>query len=598
MCGLTGYIGSSSKGNHFLEQAIDSLAHRGPDGSSTFRGRGFAFGHNRLALIDATDGGIQPKIIDGHVLTFNGEIYNWKEIRRSLISVGINQKTNSDSETLLLSLVHFGLDRTLETIRGVFSFAYFNPELDSVILVRDQFGSRPLYLYENDESERVIYFASEIKAFLKLGLSIDNVALHEYLTFQNFIGRRTLFNEVRMLLPGTVTYIPRETLRMKTTEWFLPIFDRGEDDFELEILGEKFKEAVRRNMESDFPLGAYLSSGTDSNLVVSTAKLLGQSLPTFTIGFSDFGDTGGGDEIVSAKDSAGYQGLSNSTLLISPTNMEDSFDNLIWAIEEPRMGQSYPNFFAAKLASSQCKGVLTGTGGDELFGGYPWRYFKSEKGQLLPYVKSFDEYCGFWHRLLSPAELASIWGISEMNHLEFVKAQILAKIPDSDSGAESMALPEILRFEFSTFLPGLLCIEDKISMQFGIESRIPFLDQDLMHYAMQIPSKNLFRLSGNPNLFSTNVGKRPLRNLLKQLNPKVGELPKRGFSGPDLHWFNSKSNSWVKERIGNPNSSLWNYLPFEFFERRINGKISNNKDRLLIWSLLSLESSIRQFVDR
>lgn len=594
MCGLSGFIGNVNKGLDFLESAKSCLVHRGPDGYGRFIGNGFGFGHNRLALIDRSDGGIQPKQAERYILSFNGEIYNWKDLRTELLKINVRTSTDSDSEVLLLALKEWGLESCLQKLRGVFTFLYFDPTLDSIFVVRDQMGTRPIYIFNQNRNQ--ILISSEIKAFKEFRLEIDSNGLHEYLTFQNFISESTLFKNINTIPPGFWLKINIKTLNLELFEWSnFKLIQPTKKEVSLEELSSLFEQAITRNMIADYPIGSFLSSGIDTTLIAKTAHDLGFNIPTFSIGFEQSSNSNFRDEVLDAKRFSKTIGFRHYSRVISHNDMESSFDNLIWAIEEPRMGQSYPNYFAALLASQNAKGVMSGTGADELFGGYPWRYFQSNTGSELA-TKNLLQLKNDWHRLLPAKRLHKLIGATENEHKVFVDHLLSPYFPSIVNNFEHLNLSDILKFEFKTFLLGLLTIEDKISMHHRLESRVPFLDQDLVRFALSHDPMAFFEMQFGPKESDLIFGKTPLRAAVSLTDDEISARSKQGFSGPDIDWFNNQSRTWLMDILGNPNAKIWNYISYKYFSsQHLNKRLTSNSDRLLFWSLLSLESAIRQF---
>jgi asparagine synthase (glutamine-hydrolysing) len=270
--------------------------------------------------------------------------------------------------------------------------------------------------------------------------------------------------------------------------------------------------------------------------------------------------------------------------------MSESIDETNWAVEDPRVGQCYPNFFASKLAATKLKVCLAGTGGDEIFAGYPWRY-----SHVLATKNRQDQnnaLISYWHRLGSINEISGLLNVTTNEHIEMVSEQInsvLDKFIDQD---EKLALQDILKFEQKTFLHGLLVVEDKISMSQSLEVRVPFLDDDLVNFAMLLPDSLTFinQNSGQAQ------GKIILRQLAKSLNPQISSMKKQGFSAPDETWFREDKFQLIHSRLISKDSIIWNYLDYTVGFKLINEHLEGKENRrLLIWSLLSLESVLRQF---
>jgi asparagine synthase (glutamine-hydrolysing) len=343
----------------------------------------------------------------------------------------------------------------------------------------------------------------------------------------------------------------------------------------------------------------FLSGGLDSSTLAMFAAKENQNIRSYTIGFKQVNDSANFnflDERAQALEIAKKLEIENLTSEIASADMQDIFDELCWAIEEPRVGQSYPNFFAAKLAKQSDKAVISGTGGDELFAGYPWRYRETLALKSDGKSKQVDAYFEKWHRLGSTKNISQLLGKQESDHVMSGK-QKMSNILERNSTSNSFYdLQDLLYFEYKTFLQGLLIVDDKIAMSHGLEIRVPMLDQDLTTFAMQIPNTLRLNKTVSKPLNREDEGKFLLRILAGKMSNPVQNLPKKGFSGPDEMWFRKESSTFIQNRLFDSNAVIWKYLDFEtgkkMVTQHLNGQINN---RLLIWSLLSLESVIRQF---
>lgn len=612
MCGISGYIGRIVNPSQVLSQMNNQQSHRGPDNSSFVLNSLYGIGHCRLSIIDLSTASNQPLHNANFILAFNGEIYNWKELRYEF---GLPSSTvKSDTQLLFALLAKVGIRKTIPHLRGIFAFVLVDKLDKKIHLVRDRFGTKPLYTYKTNET---LYFASEIKAFTSLEdwvPSLDVMALQSYLTFQNNFNNKTLFKNVELIPAGTCFSISCENINKKE---IFNLYNKTNEDktltpsfdtvHELEFL---LKQAVTRNLVADVDSGAFLSGGIDSALISHFASEQRDNFKTFTIGFDlegtelhekQFDETDVAFELSQQLGAINY----NHKLLSS--SMDDVIDVVSYAIEDPRVGQSYPNFFASSLASKFAKVCLSGTGGDEIFGGYPWRYWPIlvENSPDTQRKVMFN----FWHRLNSPQIMAQILGLSLSDHLdkhihEFNSA-LNQHLPDRDS---PISLKSIMKFEQNTFLHGLLLIEDKLSMHHSLEVRVPYLDEDLVNFASSLPESLLL----DPNIDNfrdinltkpkiqneqlRKSGKIALRKIAEKRTPKIANSSKQGFTAPDGSWFRLDRGSLIQSRLLDEGSVLWNWLDFNFtkleIQKHLNGETNN---RLLIWSLLTLESTLRQF---
>ena len=422
MCGIAGILHRDGRPASIatLKSMTDLIAHRGPDGEGHYCNGSVGLGHRRLSIIDLTDAARQPmETQDGRfVLTYNGEIYNFKELKVELSARGHRFNSTGDSEVLLHAFAEWGVDALLR-FNGMFAFAIWDNRERKLTIARDQFGVKPVYYAEIGSA---VLFASEIKAFRAYPLfvsRIDAKGLTEYLSFQNFFTDRTLFEKARLLPAGcyiqidmgrSEDVIPRRYWDFKFEE----PEGRINEGQAIEELDRLFRQAVNRQLVSDVDVGSYLSGGVDSGSITALAAAQLPFMRTFTVGFDLSSASGvelGYDERTKAEHMSYLFKTEHYEMVLKAGDMERALPSVAWHLEEPRVGQSYPNYYAAKLASKFGKVVLSGTGGDELFGGYPWRYYRAVVNDDFDhYVK---KYFAFWQRLvpteLLPQVLGPIW---------------------------------------------------------------------------------------------------------------------------------------------------------------------------------------------
>lgn len=622
MCGITGIVNLSgaSVSPVLLGSMTSALAHRGPDGQGEWIHENVGLGHRRLAIIDLSPLGKQPMVSeDGrYVLTFNGMIYNHREIRAELEARGYRFRSTSDTEVVLNSLIEWGTT-ALSKFNGMFAFGFFDSKAHKLTVARDRYGIKPLYLSQQDG---VFSFASEQKAILtrdSFKRRLDEVALVEYLTFQNILSSRTLLNDVSLMPAGYIGVLDTDNPKAKLQLHQYWDFEFREEESAasqeeyVEELDRLFTQAVNRMLLSDVEVGSYLSGGMDSGSIVGVASQSIRGIKTFTCGF-DLGSASGMelafDERASAEAMSAAFKTEQYEVVLKSGDMERSFQKLVYHLEEPRVGQSYPNFFVAGLASKFVKVVLSGAGGDELFGGYPWRYYRAAGSRN--FEEYIDNYFEYWQRLTTQDELqrlttpiaAAVDGVSTRDIFRSV-------YPEETRGLLSPKdfINQSLYFEAKTFLHGLLVVEDKLSMAHGLESRVPFLDNDLVDFAMKVPVEyklnnlqDVTRLNENdlgskPEQYygKSNDGKRILRDAMsKHLPPDVRDRVKQGFSSPDASWFKGESIDFVKRQLGSA-SPIYEVLDRSEVERLVDSHIGGHQNRrLLIWGLLSLHEWLTQ----
>ncbi len=680
MCGIAGAISLNHRPLYVdrLKPMVDVIAHRGPDDAGylvaqTVTNRSLVqdftdsqfhdicpllsvidspsgqnrlysekwnlfFGHRRLSIIDLSPRGHQPMSDKSRTiwLIYNGEIYNFREIRQELEKLDYHFFSSSDTEVIIHAYHKWGMD-CIHRFNGMFALALYDSRNQKVWLARDRYGIKPLYYTLTNEE--TFLFGSEIKSILEYlpeTPDVDLAALNEYFSFQNVFSDRTLFSGIKLLPPGHYLELnlPGATLSpnpigqkiSKTKHWdfnFGQETNMPEDELE-DHLYDRLTQAVKRQCVSDVPVGSYLSGGMDSGTVTAiTACVFGQ-ISTFTIGF-DLSEAATHELNFDERESAEYMAnlfrTAHHERVLHSDDMEAAMANLIWHLEDLRAGQCYPNYYAARLAGGFVKVVMSGTGGDELFGGYPWRYAAAIGNSAESYT---DNYYRYWQRLVYNKDKPLIFnqevkdqlrqmdidgGIPFKNHTLSAFRNVYPMGIQCNSWEEQVN--HSLYFECKTFLHGLLVVEDKMSMAHSLETRVPLLDNDLVDLACQTPVRykianfhnwKAFDANSPPTgkvgLERTDVGKDILRKTMGRIIPKsITRAKKQGFSGPDESWFRGSSQNYVQDLLLDDKARINEYLNPEYVRQVLethNAGVENK--RLLIWSLLSFEWWLRQFI--
>jgi asparagine synthase (glutamine-hydrolysing) len=444
--------------------------------------------------------------------------------------------------------------------------------------------------------------------------------LREYFTFQNFFGSQTLFKNVSLLPPATILTISPTDLKPNIERYWDYAF-QGEDSGRseasyLEEFDFLFKRAIGRQLAADVPVASYLSGGVDSGSIAAIASQSIKNMRTFTVGF-DLSSASGielaFDERAQAEHLSYLFKTEHYETVLKAGDLERVMPRLVWHLEEPRVGQSYPNFYAAQLASRFNKVVLSGTGGDELFGGYPWRYYRAAMSQNFgDYV---ERYYSFWQRLIPDSVENQIFSPIQSSldgpHPRDIFRNVFSRHENSLKSPEDF-VNHSLYFEAKTFLHGILLMEDKLSMAHGLESRLPFLDNDLVEFAMKLPLRfklarldELTRINENDpgrktdNYFQrTRDGKMLLRKAMSAYVPDdVASRTKQGFSAPDASWFKGESIDFVKRVVWNDKAKLYNFLDKDVVQSLVAEHLNGSSNRrLLIWSLLYVEEWCESFL--
>ena len=588
MCGIAGMCSPS----HGLEGAdgrlgemLASIVHRGPDASGMFTNGDVAIGSRRLAIIDLK-GGDQPIYNEDRslALVYNGEIYNFPALRDTLVARGHEFRTRTDAETIVHLYEDAGPSMVHE-LNGMFAFALWDTRRRELFVARDRLGVKPLYYVWDGTT---FAFASEVRALISGGFvrpALDTDAFVELVTFQNIVSFQSLFAGVRLLPPATTLRVGGDGLTTETYWEPAPQLNGHHTaDEVLDAVRTTFDRAVERQLISDVEVASYLSSGLDSSSVTASAARSLRRLTTFTTGFDVTGAVGmeaGFDEREEASALARELGTHHHELLLDAHDLEMVLPRVVLHLEEPRMNFSYPNYLTAGFASRWVKVVLSSVGGDELFGGYPWRYELADRPDFL------DAYFGAWSRLLTRDELSA--GLAEpfASSIDLDRPRRL--YDDLMSVTDGLPpLERMLSYEIRTYLHGLLLIEDKLSMAHSLESRVPFLDNELVDLMLTIPA---------PVKLTDGVSKGLLRKAMRGRLPEpVLTRGKTGFVPPQGTWFTQ--GGYVDEILLSERALSRGLFKPDFTRRLIEEhRAGTTNRRLVLWTLLCLEWWHRIFLD-
>ncbi len=625
MCGLTGVfnLDGAPVSDAVIESMTASLTHRGPDGTGVWIKENIGLGHRRLAILDTSSKGLQPMASKNGewVIAFNGCIYNFRELRSELCGLGHEFLTRTDTEVIAEGLAAWGPD-VFRRFNGMFAVAAYNSRTRELVLSRDRFGIKPLYYWF---TPKTLVFASEIKAIMQhpdFRVELNPYALNEYFTFQNQFTFQTLFK-------GVYTHPPANTIRVnaRSTEilhnsWWDYDFSAPDETMTFEDATAETKrlmeQAVARQMVSDVPVGSYLSGGMDSGSITSIASRQVPRLSTFTCGFDLSEVTGveaNYDERRAAELMANNFKTEHYEQVINASDLGWSLPRVVWHIEDLRVGMSYPNYYISRLASKFVKVCLQGTGGDELFGGYPWRYYRVFRS--LDQREFFDSYYDFWQRLVADEDKGSLFQSRVFAEVDVKEPRRIFERVFTFNRALRYDTPEqhienSLYFEIKTFLPGLLLVGDKLSMANGLEERFPFLDNDLVNFAQRIPVRHkltsldkMKRIDENEIrdkrqlYFESSDGKTVLRQAMASYIPEaILTRKKQGFSAPDESWYRGESAAYVTDLLLGKKTVSSELIRPEYVHRIIGEHIDKRiNHRLLLWSLMCFEWWCRLFLN-
>lgn len=587
MCGIAGFIGKSSDWQTEIKSMCDRIKHRGPDAEGIWSAENteVVLGHRRLSVLDITSNGNQPMISSDcrYVISYNGEIYNYKEIEKYLIEKNIILKTQTDTEVLLEAIAEWGISEILERARGMFAFALFDRQENVVYLARDKMGEKPLYY---GMVGRRFAFASDIACFEKMhnfSNSINQQALKLYFQHGYIPTPYSIYEGIYKLEPGTILKIDVNNFCM-TSKVYWSIEDvaisgqqnlfKGTEREAAEELERILKETISMQMLADVPVGAFLSAGIDSSTVVAIMQNLSNvPVKTFTIGLEDQAY----NEAVLAKKIAKILGTEHTELYISEKEAQAIIPELRMVYSEPFADSSQiPMMIVSALAKQQVTVALSGDGGDELFAGYNYyEYVKNTWHQICQIPRPIRKMIGGtfdyvpmisrmkmarkgeFLRCTSPENLYN-WdrkrGFNQAIFKQKIEAQ--SKNDECRNWIFDECQQNIMLMDLQMYHPDDILVKvDRAAMAYSLETRIPMLDSRVIEFAWSLP----FQYKKN-----NGVTKKPLRNILyKYIPQEIMERPKTGFSIPINNWLvQGKLKEWAEDLITGikvNNHGIFNY---------------------------------------
>ncbi len=606
-----------------LNHMAAALEHRGPDGHGVLIGPRVAMHHKRLAIIDVA-GGAQPMQAEGVSLVFNGEIYNYRELRTELIGLGHRFATASDTEVLLRAYLQWGAD-AVPRFNGMFAFVLHDQRSNSLLAARDAFGVKPLYRVR--VGEQLIY-ASEIKALLRhpqVRREIDPVALEDYLSLQLVMGERTMFRGIEKLEPSHLEVVTLASLRVQRRRYWTLSLEARERNLPADEVTDLLQASVNRQMRSDVPVGAMLSGGLDSSMIAALASErlrtdTGAPMPTFT---GAFHEGPAYDESAHARAVAEHVGARMHTIYPTEQQFVDELPAMVLAMDEPTAGPGlFPQFVVAREASKEVRVCLGGQGGDELFAGYA-RYLigalqeslgASVSGEAItrsslslgqiepslgglsnyqPLIKKVlgsgldlpghERYFQIMNRLDTSAGLLSGGLRVQLQH-----SQVAERFEAVFNGPREVShLKKMMHFDLMVNLPSLLHVEDRASMAASLESRVPFLDTALAERVMAAPDRTL--LEGS---FSKAILRQAAQNWLP--DSIVHRTDKMGFPVPLQRWIKGPAREFVRDTLLSRAARERGLFDPVQIEHLIDNE---NEFGRALWGALQLELWHRQFLD-
>ncbi|WP_144523973.1 asparagine synthase (glutamine-hydrolyzing) [Bacillus pumilus] len=617
MCGFVGVfnhrpLSETTEQEELIKQMNRLIVHRGPDDEGYFHDEHVGFGFRRLSIIDV-EHGKQPLSYEDekYWIIFNGEIYNYVELKEELVKKGYTFSTDSDTEVLLATYRHYK-EEAASKLRGMFAFLIWDKEAQQLYGARDPFGIKPLYFTQMDEQ---VYFASERKSLMAVNENIlfDETSLQQYMSFQFVPEPNTLDQKVHKVEPGHQFILrPGKEIEFKTY-WkvqFKP--EQTQEQKLIEEVRDAIYDSVKVHMRSDVPVGSFLSGGIDSSFIVSVAKELHPELKTFSVGFQQDGFS----EVDVAKETADKLGLQNFSAVISPEEYMNELPKIVWHLDDPLADPAaIPLYFVAKEAKKQVTVVLSGEGADELFGGYniyreplSLKPFESVptmlKKLLLRLARLMPEGMkgkSFIVRGCTPLEERYIGNAKifeepvKKNLLKHYDPSITYRDVTKTYFEESAGYSDINKMQYvdiHTWMRGdILLKADKMTMANSLELRVPFLDKVVFEAASKIPEE-LKTKDGTTKYL--------LRKAAECIVPDhVLNRKKLGFPVPIRHWLKNEMNAWAKDII--KNSQTDEYINKEYVLDLLNEHCAGKADHsrkiwtvliFMIWHSIYVERSI------
>lgn len=632
MCGITG-IANFNSGPQveewLLKRMTSQLAHRGPDSEGVHLDAGVGLGFRRLSIIDLSAAGDQPMSNeDGSVwIVFNGEFYGYEQHRSPLEAAGHRFRSRSDAETVLHLYEEHGIG-CLDKIDGMFAFALYDARKRELFLVRDRLGIKPLFYWMDDTK---LVFGSEIKAILEhpdVRREPDPVALHDYLTFMTVPAPRTMFEGIRKLLPGHYLHL-KEGVATERQYWEVPQdIDEGMDEKVMtERVRELLAQAVRSQLVSDVPLGAFLSGGVDSSAVVAMMNAAGTGATrTFAISFPGIG---GFDEGPYARKVSGLFHTQHREFSVTP-GMAEILPLLVWHFDEPfAVSSAFATYFLARMTRQEVTVALSGDGGDELFAGYPFRYSMDDR-----YASHARMPRSFWRLAARMAGALPAFGTTSMRE-SLIKLRMYPRFftddadhaffrtftffdekekralyarPDLRDG-DIRASIEVLNDHYrryresdpvnrrlfadlqTTLVDEMLTKVDRMSMASSLEARVPLLDHRLVEYVSRIPGR--MKIRGRE-------GKLPLKKALEGILPhEILHRKKHGFNVPMDTWLRGELREMMLDLLSTDRVRQRGLFRPNVVQRVIDDHLTlkaNNGGALYL--LMNLELWFQMYMDR
>lgn len=626
MCGIAGFISKENNSSVaereiLLNKMCKIITHRGPDEQGTIVKDAAALGMRRLSIIDLKSG--QQPIFDcsGNLaIVFNGEIYNFLELKKELEASGHKFKTNSDTETIVHAYEEFGAD-CVKKLRGMFAFAIYDFAAETLFIARDRAGKKPLFYAKTANGDFV--FGSELKVLIEHGAiskEIDYAALDAYLTFGYVPEEFCIFKSVEKLAPGH--FLIYKNCEIKTEKYWdfdyaKPIEMRSEAEW-IEALREKIKEAVKIRLISEVPLGAFLSGGVDSSSIVGLmSQILETPVKTFSIGFNEDSF----NELKFARTAAKHFNTEHHEFVVTP-DLVEIVDELVWHFDEPFADSSaLPTFMVSKMARDFVTVVLSGDGGDELFAGYTRYVIDKKRGgfenlpkfvrkgvlqtvaEALPHGTRGKNF--LYNASLDAVDryIDSVSHFNDLRKKSLYSSNLQSKLNGSFGAATKLfqnyagdvstgnPIDNLLYLDSKTYLPSdILTKVDRMTMATSLEARVPLLDHELIEFVQTIPSELKLK-----NLETKYIFKKAMEGIVPR---EILYREKQGFGVPIGDWINSQLKDRIHETLLEKRTLERGYFEKNYIQTLLDEHEKHRRDHShLLWILLMLELWHRRYVD-
>ncbi len=587
MCGIAGFAGFDDPA--LLRRMTGLISYRGPDDDGFFEAPGVGLGHRRLSIIDLSTGH-QP--ITSHddrlVIVYNGEIYNYRELRAGLEKQGIRFRTHTDTEVIVNLYREEGPD-SIAKLNGIFAFAIWDVVDKRLFLARDHLGVKPLLYHRRDGA---LLFASEAKAILEwpeYRAAVSPVALRQNLVYSFIPGDETLFAGI-LKLPAAHTLTWQDGKTEIRRYWSLDAGeeqDRGEEHYRRELL-DILQDSVRGQLVSDVPLGATLSGGLDSSAIVALmSRVADRAVKTFSIGFG-----GAKDELKYARIVADRFKTDHTEFIVDPSHFTEMLPRILWHLEEPVLSSILPTWYLGEAARKIVTVILIGEGADEIFAGYRRFWPVAEKYRRLT-PAALKRWFYFWHfSSMGGPGSESIFADDFRRRFPAGENPLAPYLAAASAGGD--ALNALLRYEQSYELPDFQLLRiDRLTMAHSVEARVPYLDPRLVHFANRMPSR--YKLHGNNEKYI-------LRQAMKGILPEeILGRRKQGLGTPLIPWFKGGMFDVARDLLSPANLRERGYFEPQAVERLF-GTARNHtlhrEDLGKLFKLVMFELWCRVFLDR